>query len=228
MTYAHQLIDLKATFTSLVEALEVSDPYTRGHSDRVGTLSVALGLELGLSDAELEMLQDAAVLHEIGKIGEAKEVLHKPGKFTPAEFEEMKKHVTYGYNILKPLGLKELLDITLLHHERMDGKGYPSGCTDYPLLVRVLQIADVWDALTSDRPYRAAMPPAEARRLMDPSSGAFAFDVQILQTFLRLTRIIYPDVDCQPDELEQVLREIEEAGLDRQLDEQHCQVTCCA
>jgi len=228
MAFSDQLVNLKATFTSLVEALEVSDPYTRGHSDRVGTLSVALGLELGLSDAELEMLQDAAVLHDIGKIGVAKEVLHKPGKFTPDEFEEMKKHVTYGYNILKPLGLKDLLDITLLHHERMDGKGYPSGCTDYPLLVRVLQIADVWDALTSDRPYRAAMPSGEARKLMDPSSGAFSFDVQLLQTFLRLTRIIFPDDDCQPDEFEQVLREIEQAGLERELDTELRQLPRCA
>lgn len=228
MAYCDQLVNLKATFTSLVEALEIADPYTRGHSDRVATLSVALGLELRLPDADLEILQDAGVLHDIGKIGVPKEILHKPGKFTPAEFEEMKKHVTFGYNILKPLGIQPLLDITLYHHERLDGKGYPEGKRDYPLLVRILQIADVWDALTSDRPYRTAMPPAEARKLMDPASGAFSMDNEILQTFLRLTRIIFPDSDCEENELDSVIREIEAAQLEQQLAETAPSVQRCA
>jgi putative two-component system response regulator len=218
MAFADELVNLKAIFTSLIEALDLSDPYTRGHSDRVGMLATALGMELGLEKRDLEILQDASVLHDIGKIGVRKELLNKPGRFTPEEFEEMKSHVLNGYTILKPLGIPELLDITLLHHERTDGKGYPYGLTDYPLLVRVLQLADVWDALTSDRPYRAAMPPAEARTLMAPESGAFAFDAQILQTFLRLTRMIYPDSDCKEDELEQVLREIEASDFPGQFE----------
>ena len=199
---------LKAIFTSLMEALEVSDPHTRGHSDRVGSLAVALGLELDLSTRELEILQDASILHDIGKIGVRKEVLNKPGKLSPEEFAEVKQHVIYGYNILKPLGVPELLDITLYHHERIDGQGYPEGLTDYPLLVRVLQTADVWDALTSDRPYRQAMSYAQARKLMDSRVNTFGFDPAIMETFLRLTRYTYPDIDVDPDELETTMHEI--------------------
>jgi HD-GYP domain-containing protein (c-di-GMP phosphodiesterase class II) len=209
MALNDEMVNLKAIFTSLMEALEVSDPHTRGHSDRVGSLAVALGIELDLSTRELQVLQDASVLHDIGKIGVRKDVLNKPGKLTPEEFEEVKQHVVHGYHILKPLGIPELLDITLYHHERIDGKGYPEGRTDYPLLVRVLQTADVWDALTSDRPYRKAMSYAEARKLMDSKTNNFGFDPAIMETFLRLTRYNYPDVDVNPRELEAEMREIE-------------------
>lgn len=208
MALSDEMVNLKAIFTSLMEALEVSDPHTRGHSDRVGSLAAALGIELDLSTRELQILQDASVLHDIGKIGVRKEVLNKPGKLTPEEFDEVKQHVVYGFNILKPLAIPELLDITLSHHERIDGKGYPEGRTDYPLLVRVLQTADVWDALTSDRPYRPAMSYAQARQLMDTKANNFGFDPAIMETFLRLTRYTYPDTDVDPDELKATMHEI--------------------
>lgn len=217
MSYSDAMIHLKAIFTSLIEALEVSDPYTKGHSERVGSLSVALGLELGLSARELEILKDAGALHDIGKIGVSKEVLNKAGPLTANEFEEVKRHVIYGYNILKPLEQTELLDITLLHHERNDGKGYPYGTTDLPLLVRITQIADVWDALTSERPYRAAMPLAKARELMGSDENTFGFDRELLETFLRLTRFIYPDDDCDPQEMSILFGEIAGIQLDNQL-----------
>jgi HD-GYP domain-containing protein (c-di-GMP phosphodiesterase class II) len=193
MAFSDAHIALKAIFRSLIEALEVSDPYTRGHSERVASISVALGLELQLTTRELEILQDAGALHDIGKIGVSKEILNKPGRLTSAEFEEIKKHPIYGYNILRPLDLPEVLDITLKHHERLDGKGYPYGITDYPPLVRVLQIADVWDALTSDRPYRKGMGAAEARKLMNPDENQFGFDTDILAKFLDLTEFIFPE-----------------------------------
>lgn len=218
MALTDESVKLKAIFTSLMEALEVSDNHTRGHSERVGSLASALGLELGLATRELEILQDASVLHDIGKIGIRKELLNKPGVLTEEEFEEIKQHVIYGYNILKPLGLPELLDITLYHHERIDGRGYPEGRTDYPLLVRVLQTADVWDALTSDRPYRQALTFAEARRLMDTQDNRFGFDPAILEAFLRLTRIILPDVDVDPDEVSNVLAEIRALSVDNEMD----------
>ena len=127
----------------------------------------------------------------------------------------MKLHTIFGENILRPLGNQSLLDIALLHHERLDGKGYPHGVSDYPLLVRVLQVADVWDALTSDRPYRTAMPYAQARELMNSQVNQFGFDQAILEALLRLTRVIYPDADCQTetDEVEQVVEEIVSSGL---------------
>jgi len=211
MAFADELVNIKAIFTSLIEALELSDPYTRGHSERVGSLSVALGLELGLTTRELEVLKDAGALHDIGKIGVSKELLNKPGRLTELEFDEVKRHAIYGYNILKPLDQPELLDITLLHHERIDGKGYPYGRSDLPILVRVAQIADVWDALTSDRPYRSAMTFAKARELMGGNENTFGFDPMLLETFLRLTRFIFPEGDCDPDEMSRILDEI--AGL---------------
>jgi HD-GYP domain-containing protein (c-di-GMP phosphodiesterase class II) len=213
MPYTQETVNIKAIFQSLVEALELSDPYTRGHSDRVSMLAVALGLDLGLSSRELEILKDAGVLHDIGKIGISKDVLNKPGRLSGEEFELIKQHVTFGYNILKPLDIPELLEITLLHHERIDGRGYPDGRTDYPLLVKVLQIADVWDALTSDRPYRGAMPITKARDLMGTADNNFGFEPSLLETFLRLTRFIFPDDDCQPDEMEQILSEFEDLGV---------------
>jgi HD-GYP domain-containing protein (c-di-GMP phosphodiesterase class II) len=199
MTYAEEPIQLKAIFTSLIEALELADPYTRGHSERVGTLSVSLGLELGLSTRELEILQDAGTLHDIGKIGVSSTILHKPGPLTDEEFAEVRKHPLYGYNVLKPLGQPELLDITLMHHERLDGRGYPHGRTDYPLLVRVLQIADVWDALSSNRPYRRAIPYGEIRRMMDSAENGFGFDTELLDRFLALTTYIFPDDEYIPE-----------------------------
>jgi len=217
MALADELVRVKAIFTSLMAALDLSDPYTRGHSDRVGSLAAALGLELGMGTRELEILQDASVLHDIGKIGVPNEVLNKPGPLTPEEFEEMKKHVRYGHMILSPLSIPELLDITLFHHERVDGKGYLEGRTDYPILVRVLQIADVWDALTSDRPYRPAMSFAEARKLMNTQENRFGFDPEILETFHRLTRYLYPDEDVDPDEIEHIMDEIRELDVAMEL-----------
>lgn len=212
MAYSDQQVNLKAIFASLVTAVEVSDPYTAGHSDRVGAMAVALGLELGLDQREIEILQDAGMLHDVGKIGVPKEVLNKPGKLTLEEFEYIKQHPVLGYNILEPLGLTELLEITRWHHERLDGKGYPDGKTDYPLLVRITQLADVWDALTSDRPYRAGMKPAKARALMsDPAE--FGFDPGLTEAFMRLTRFLAPDDDCVEDEIEKVFDEIKELDL---------------
>ena len=214
MSFADEMVNLKAIFTSLIEALELSDPYTRGHSERVGSLAVALGIDLGLSVRELEILKDAGALHDIGKLGVNKDILNKPGKLTAEEFEEIKSHVIFGYNILKPLDQPELLDITLLHHERIDGKGYPYGRQDFPLLVRIVQIADVWDALTSSRPYRDAMPYGRARELMGAEDNPFGFDTELMEAFLRLTRFTFPDDDCDPKEMERLFSEIAQVTPD--------------
>jgi putative two-component system response regulator len=195
MAFSDAQIALRSIFRSLIEALEISDPYTRGHSERVASISVALGLELQMTTRELEILQDAGALHDIGKIGVSKEILNKPGALTAEEYDEVKKHPVYGYNILRPLDLPEVLDITLKHHERLDGKGYPDGITEYPPLVRVLQIADVWDALTSDRPYRKGMSVTAARALMNPDNNQFGFDTDILGKFMTMTELIFPETE---------------------------------
>ncbi len=219
MHFSEEKIHLKAIFTSLMEALELSDPHTGGHSERVGALAVALGMEMGLTMRELEILKDASVLHDIGKIGVSKDLLNKTAPLTSEEFEHIKQHVHYGFNIIKPLGIRELSEITLLHHERIDGKGYPDGRKDYPLLVRVLQISDVWDALSSDRPYRKAMTYSETRDLMNSGDNRFGFDTEILEQFLRLTRFTFPDDDCDPNEMDRVMAEIESLDLSSQLTE---------
>ena len=210
VAFSDQTVNLKAIFASLVAALEVSDPYTKGHSVRVSTMAAAMGQELGLSIREIEILQDAGELHDIGKIGVPKEVLNKPGKLTPEEFEQIKLHPVLGCTILAPLGLTEVSEITRWHHERMDGKGYPDGISDYPLLVKITQLSDVWDALTSDRPYRAGMPLEKARELMS-RPAEFGFDPALTETFIRLTRSM--DMDYHGDEIEQVLAEIKEIDL---------------
>ncbi|MCH7471873.1 HD domain-containing protein, partial [bacterium] len=163
----------------------------------------------------LEILQDAGTLHDIGKIGVSKDILNKPGKLTDEEFAQIKQHVIYGYNILRPLQIPELLDIVLMHHERLDGKGYPYGIKDYPRLVRVLQIADVWDALTSERPYRRAMSHAKARKLMGGAENQFGFDQGLLAVFLDLTTYIFPDTKCLPVQVvapEHAMRQLKHAG----------------
>ncbi len=219
MSLKERTVKLKSIFTSLVEVLELSDPYTKGHSERVASLSVALGLELNLSTRELQFLQDGGILHDIGKLGVSKEVLNKPGALSAEEYEQVKQHVIYGYNILRPLDIPELLDITLHHHERLDGSGYPEGRSDLSTLVRVLQIADVWDALTSDRPYRKGMSFMMARQLMNAGENSFNFDVDMLSTFLKMTTFIFPDEDIEVFRARHAAWEAERLGrLERLVD----------
>jgi putative nucleotidyltransferase with HDIG domain len=150
---------------ALATALDARDPYTAGHSQRVADLSVSLGRQMQLSEADLETLRLGALLHDIGKIGVSDAVLRKPSKLTPDEFEQIKLHPTLGARILKPLRfLDAQLAIVELHHERPDGRGYPHGLKgeEIPVFARIVHVADAFDAMTSARAYRAAMPVATA------------------------------------------------------------------
>jgi HD-GYP domain-containing protein (c-di-GMP phosphodiesterase class II) len=158
----------------LAGAVDEKDPYTRGHSDRVTKYSLMIATEMGLDPGFLEILRISAQLHDVGKIGIEDRILKKPGALTPEEFEIMKTHTTKGANILRPVPqLHEMLPGIELHHEALDGRGYPYGIKgdEIPLLARVIAVADTFDALTTNRPYQRAHDPVEALRIIQSLSG---------------------------------------------------------
>ena len=144
----------------LSAAIDEKDPYTRGHSGRVAKYSTLIAQELRMSADELDKLKIAALLHDVGKIGVDDRVLKKPGSLTPEEFDIMKTHTTRGANIMRPVSqLKDMLPGIELHHEHMDGRGYPYGLSgpQIPLMARIIAVADTLDAMTTNRPYQSAM-----------------------------------------------------------------------
>src|SRR5271157_2286138 len=158
----------------LAGAVDEKDPYTRGHSDRVTRYSLMIATEMGLDPGFLEILRISAQLHDVGKIGIEDSILKKPGALTPEEFEIMKTHTIKGANILRPVPqLIEMLPGIELHHESLNGRGYPYGLKGdgIPLLPRVIAVADTFDALTTNRPYQQAHDPVEAMRIIQNLSG---------------------------------------------------------
>jgi HD-GYP domain-containing protein (c-di-GMP phosphodiesterase class II) len=146
----------------LAGAVDEKDPYTRGHSDRVTRYSVLIAKEMGLSNDEVENIRIAAQLHDVGKIGIEDRILKKPGALTPEEFEIMKTHTTKGATILRPVEqLRDMIPGIELHHESLDGRGYPHGFKgdEIPLMPRIITVADTFDAMTTNRPYQAAADP---------------------------------------------------------------------
>jgi putative nucleotidyltransferase with HDIG domain len=153
------------TIRSLVTALEAKDPYTRGHSVSVKRYAIEMGKEMGKSPSEIETLEKLAVLHDVGKIGVQDAALKKASPLTGQEEVSMQQHPVIGAKILAPLQLPPTeVDLILKHHEREDGSGYPQGIdrTQISDLVAIVSVADAFDAMTSHRPYRPPMKPAEA------------------------------------------------------------------
>jgi HD-GYP domain-containing protein (c-di-GMP phosphodiesterase class II) len=166
----------------LAAAIDEKDPYTRGHSGRVAKYSTLIGQELGLPTDELDRLKISALLHDVGKIGVEDRVLKKPGALTPEEFELMKQHTVKGANIMRPVSqLKEMLPGIELHHEHMDGRGYPYGLQgpQIPLMARIIGVADTLDAMTTNRPYQNAMDLDFALTRIKSLAGA-KFDIVIV------------------------------------------------
>jgi putative nucleotidyltransferase with HDIG domain len=164
-----------ATLEVLISALEDKDPYLSGHSARVADLSATIAAHLELPDKEIEQVRLAGRLHDIGKIGTREDVVNKPGPLSPVEYDHIKQHVVIGSQILAPLEhLGPVIDIVRSHHERWDGTGYPDGLRgeQIPLLGRVLCAAEVWDALSTSRPYQEAMTPDQALRRMGELVGS--------------------------------------------------------
>ncbi len=158
----------------LAGAVDEKDPYTRGHSDRVTRYSVMITREMGIYEEYVEVVRISAQLHDVGKIGIEDRILKKPGALTAEEFEIMKTHTTKGANILRPVAqLKDMIPGIELHHESLDGRGYPHGLKgeEIPLLPRIIAVADTFDALTTNRPYQRAHEPKEALRIIHSLSG---------------------------------------------------------
>ena len=158
----------------LAGAVDEKDPYTRGHSDRVTRYSLLIAKQMNLPETFLEILRISAQLHDVGKIGIEDHILRKPGALTAEEFEVMKTHTTKGANILRPVAqLAEMLPGIELHHEALDGRGYPYGLQgeQIPLLARVIAVADTFDALTTNRPYQTAHTPEQALQIIKNLAG---------------------------------------------------------
>jgi HD-GYP domain-containing protein (c-di-GMP phosphodiesterase class II) len=177
---------------TLVSAIESRDPYTCGHSERVARFGKRLAREVGFDDDACERLYLTGLLHDIGKIGLSDAVLKKTGPLTGKEFAEIKRHPDLGWAILRELeSMQYVLPGVLHHHERFDGKGYPDGLVgnDTPLEGRVLAVADAFDAMTSDRPYRIGMPLEKAIAILKDGAGT-QWDADIVAAFFK----ILPDI----------------------------------
>jgi HD-GYP domain-containing protein (c-di-GMP phosphodiesterase class II) len=172
----------------LAGAVDEKDPYTRGHSDRVTRYSVLIATEMGLKEEDIEKIRVSAQLHDVGKIGIEDRILKKPGALTPEEFEIMKTHTTKGAAILRPVeALRDMLPGIELHHESLDGRGYPHGLKgeQIPLMPRIIMVADTFDAMTTNRPYQAAMDPEYVIRIIN-SLAATKFDPSVVAAMTKV------------------------------------------
>jgi HD-GYP domain-containing protein (c-di-GMP phosphodiesterase class II) len=172
----------------LAGAVDEKDPYTRGHSDRVTRYSVLIATEMGLKEEDIEKIRVSAQLHDVGKIGIEDRILKKPGALTPEEFEIMKTHTTKGAAILRPVeALRDMLPGIELHHESLDGRGYPYGLKSdqIPLMPRIIMVADTFDAMTTNRPYQAAMDPEYVIRIIN-SLAATKFDPTVVAAMTKV------------------------------------------
>ena len=175
---------------AMVSTIEASDPYTHGHSARVTNYSLALARRIGFSAERLKTLEQAGILHDIGKIGIDKAILHKPEKLTVAEYSIMQQHPAIGEQILRNIeSMSDVKEIVVKHHERYDGKGYPNRiCGEkLPVEALILAITDTFDAMTSHRPYRAGLPVEVAIKELTDLAGS-QFDPELVQHFIALLR----------------------------------------
>jgi putative nucleotidyltransferase with HDIG domain len=174
--------------TALARAIDAKSAWTAGHSERVTVFALRIGRAMGLSQKDLQIISRGGLLHDIGKIGTPPEILDKPGKLDPAELETMRDHVRVGVRILEPVpGLSEALSIVAQHHEYFNGAGYPNGLSggQISLYARIFAVADCYDALISDRPYRAGLPQQKVIEMICSGSGT-QFDPRVVDIFLRV------------------------------------------
>lgn len=189
--------EINKTYQGIIEMLSLLidsvDQHTHSHSYRVSVIAEKIAKAMGCSDREVEDIRIAALLHDLGKIGVSREILEKIGRLTTNERELMKKHTTRAVRILEPVGgrVTDLLPIILGHHEKYDGNGYHALIGEtIPLGARIIAVADVYDALSTDRPYRQAIPPFQARNEILANSGTH-FDPRVVRVF----EIIFPMLD---------------------------------
>jgi HD-GYP domain-containing protein (c-di-GMP phosphodiesterase class II) len=186
--YKHMQDTYLGTIQTLARAIDAKDPYTKGHSDRVTRYAVEIAREMKLSESMIRNIEYAALIHDIGKIGIQETILTKKGKLSETEFEILKMHPLIGESIITPVKfLNGIAPLILYHHESFDGKGYLEGLRGegIPLGARIIGVADAFDAMTSDRPYRKALTKEEAIKELERESGK-RFDPQVVRTFLRV------------------------------------------
>ncbi len=189
---------------ALARAIDARDPYTAQHSERVSTYAGRLGASIGLTGLDLEAVRRGGLFHDIGKIAIRDAVLLKPARLTPEEFAEIRRHPVVGRELLS--GMKTLafaLDVVYGHHERLDGSGYPDGVAgeSIPLTARVTTIADIYDALTTARVYRAALTRAEALAIMSEEAGRGWWDPRLLDVFRGVLEGISEDIARVPKDV---------------------------
>jgi putative two-component system response regulator len=176
---------------SLAQALEAKDFYTRGHSDRVAELAVRIARKIGVKEGEIESIRRGALIHDIGKIGVKESILLKPGRLTEEEMAHIRTHASRGYEICQALkSLEPCLDVIRSHHERMDGSGYPDGMKgdDIPMAARIAAVADAFDAMTTDRPYRKGMTVDEACAIFENEIDSGQWDPPCVRALLSIVR----------------------------------------
>ena len=181
------LVAYDATIEGWSQAMDLRDKETEGHTKRVTEMSMQIGKAMQLGEEYLVHLRRGALLHDIGKLGVPDAILLKPDKLTDEEWQIMKKHPQFAYDMLHSVAyLRRALDIPYCHHEKWDGTGYPQGLKgeQIPLAARIFAIVDVWDALTSDRPYRQAWSKPDALKYIREQSGKY-FDPQVVNIFLK-------------------------------------------
>jgi putative nucleotidyltransferase with HDIG domain len=186
---SHQVRELRETYHGVLMILRhfiAKDTYTENHSYRVAIYAAKIATSLGLDAARIEDVRSAALLHDIGKLDISRELLYKAARLTAAEYQEMKQHVQKGIDLLEPVGgsLRRVIPIVLAHHDKYDGSGYNANRGEaIPIEARIISVADVYDSLTSDRPYRRAMSTFDAKEVIVKGSGS-DFDPQVVDAFV--------------------------------------------
>jgi putative two-component system response regulator len=187
--YLHEVDNVKNLVISLCNTIEALDEYTDGHTRRVGDISRKLAEKMGIVGEKLDSIEIAGIIHDIGKVGISDSILNKPGKLTDDEFEEMKRHTIIGETIIKPLNcLSDCVVAVRHHHEKPNGKGYPDGLKGDEISIesRILAVADVFDALNSDRPYRSKLPMDQIRDKLKNEAETGSLDASITKLMLEL------------------------------------------
>jgi putative nucleotidyltransferase with HDIG domain len=186
-TNAELMMAYDETIEGWSRAMDLRDQETEGHTLRVTEMTLRVAKDMGFSAAELMQIRRGTLLHDIGKMGVSDQILRKPGALTDEEWVSMRKHPQLAYEMLLPITyLRSALDIPYCHHEKWDGSGYPRGLKgeEIPLVARIFALADVWDALTSDRPYRKAWTKEKAMEYLREQSGSH-FDPRLAEIFIK-------------------------------------------
>jgi putative two-component system response regulator len=195
--YTDELENAEAVLFSLAHSIEARDPYTHGHCERLAEMSARMGERLGVPEEQIKALRRAGVVHDIGKVAVPDSILLKPGPLTPDETKVMQKHPVVGERICAPLKTFRLVLPIIRHHqEKHDGSGYPDKLQgeEIPLTARILQLSDVYDALTTDRPYKVAFTPEVALDLMGEEAERGWWDQELFEAFREMIRLHHKDL----------------------------------